>query len=400
TTMDKTNFTTKFQLLKNLNFVLGLYVVITIIASVLEYFKGPKIFNGIEYTHYNNFLIFKHSFFHLIENKDLYTLLPGEYWDYYKYSPTFALLFAPIAILPNLPGLIVWNLLNTIPLFFAIRFLIIKKENGQTLILWFILLELLTSIQNSQSNGLMAALIIGAFVFMENRKAMWGALSIVLSFYIKLFGIVGGLFFLMYPSRLKSVGYALLWGLLLGLLPFLSISPEQYFFLLKSWLNLLINDQSISYGRSLLGLLHSWFNLNIPKLLLTVIGGTILVLPLIKKEIFDNKNNRILLLSSVLIWMVIFNHKAESSTYIIAVCGVAIWYFTQKGNTINRLLLLATFILTCLSPTDLFPRFLRDNFVLPFELKALGPILIWFKIQYTLFSNAILRYKQVELKNS
>ena len=56
--------------------------------------RSPKTFepNGITYTHYNNYIIFKQSYFHLIENKDLYTLYPNEHWDYYKYSPTFSLL--------------------------------------------------------------------------------------------------------------------------------------------------------------------------------------------------------------------------------------------------------------------------------------------------------------------
>lgn len=397
--MDKRNLTSKLQILKNINFLLIIYAAITIIASVLEFFKGPKVFNGIAYTHYNNYLIFKNSFYHLTENKDLYALFPQEYWDYYKYSPTFALLFAPIAILPNLPGLIVWNLLNTIPLFFAIRFLPQPDEQRRIFILWIILLELLTSIQNSQSNGLMAALIIASFVFLEKRNALLAALFIVLSCYVKLFGIVAGLFFLLYPSRLKSIGYTFLWVLSLGLLPFLVISPQQYLFLLQSWLNLLINDQTISYGRSLMGLLHSWFHIGEQKILITVMGGIILMIPLIKMEIFKKENNRILLLSSILIWMVIFNHKAESSTYIIAVCGVALWYFTQKASIVNHLLLISTFILTCLSPTDLFPRFLRNNFVLPYELKALAPILIWFKIQYGLFSEAFLHHKKAELNN-
>ena len=55
------------------------------------------------------YLIFKQSFFHLIEGKDLFILYPQEHWDLYKYSPTFSLLMAPLAILPDVVGLFFWK---------------------------------------------------------------------------------------------------------------------------------------------------------------------------------------------------------------------------------------------------------------------------------------------------
>jgi hypothetical protein len=55
-----------------------------------------------------------------------------------------------------------------------------------------------------------------------------------------------------------------------------------------------------------------------------------------------------------------------------------------------------TFILTVLSSTDIFPDFLYRKFVFPFALKALGPSLIWLKIQFSLYfpENNILKYAQ------
>src|SRR5438128_8002394 len=91
------------------------------------------------YTHYNNFLIFRQSFDHLIHNMDLYSSQVPEHYDFYKYSPTFATLMAPFALLPVLPGLILWNLLNALALFFAINSLPIKNDNAKIFILWLIL---------------------------------------------------------------------------------------------------------------------------------------------------------------------------------------------------------------------------------------------------------------------
>jgi hypothetical protein len=89
--------------------------VITIVITGQSFLLKTKTFQGeIEYTHYNNYKIFKESYFHLVEKQDLYQLYPKEHWDYYKYSPTFALFMAPFAYLPDFLGLLFWNLLNVL----------------------------------------------------------------------------------------------------------------------------------------------------------------------------------------------------------------------------------------------------------------------------------------------
>ena len=45
-------------------------------------------------------------------------------------------------------------------------------------------------------------------------------------------------------------------------------------------------------------------------------------------------------------------------------------------------LLIFAFILTSLSPTDLFPRFIRNEVIVPYALKVLPCIVIWLRIQY------------------
>jgi hypothetical protein len=83
-------------------------------------------------------------------------------------------------------------------------------------------------------------------------------------------------------------------------------------------------------------------------------------------------------------WVVIFNHKAEGQTFIIAINGVAIWYFSQPTTPVTRTLACSAFILTTLSSTDLFPQFLKDEFVVPYVLKAVPCILIWCRAIYDL----------------
>src|SRR5439155_24097306 len=46
----------------------------------------------------NNFRVFRSATFNLLAGRDLYTAHPEQHFDYYKYSPTFALLFANVGL--------------------------------------------------------------------------------------------------------------------------------------------------------------------------------------------------------------------------------------------------------------------------------------------------------------
>ncbi|HWB94458.1 MAG TPA: hypothetical protein VG605_21535, partial [Puia sp.] len=158
----------------------------------------------------------------------------------------------------------------------------------------------------------------------------------------------------------------------------------------QSWLHLLLNDRSASVGLSVLGLLNSWFHLSVSKNCVTLAGLALLLLPLIHTRRYTDVTFRLLYLASVLIWMVIFNHKAESPTYIIVASGVAIWYFSQRPDAVNRVLLIAAFFLIEMSVSDLVPAPLRNGFIRPYGIKAVMGIVIWFVIFY---EQITLRYK-------
>jgi hypothetical protein len=342
---------------------------------------GHKTFDGnTPYTHYNNYKIFSSSYFHLIENKDLYLLYPEEHWDYYKYSPTFALMMFPFANLPDPLGLFFWNLLNVLVLFLAIWKLPFESVNDRLGALAIILIELITSIQNSQSNALIAGLIVFAFIFLENKKIALASLFIVLTVFIKIFGIVAFVLFLFYPNKSKAIAYTIGWALFFMAFPLITVSVKQLAFLYRSWFELLSLDHSQSYGLSVAGLLNSWLQVDIPKNSVLLIGAILFIIPVLQFKYYSDKRFKMLFLASILIWIVIFNHKAESPTFIIAMTGVAIWFFVQKRKIENTILLVLSIVLTVLSPTDLFPKSVRDAYIIPYALKALPCILIWFKI--------------------
>jgi hypothetical protein len=372
--------------------MLGLIVLLTIGVSLQQYLKPLKSFGNHSqaYTHYNNYIIFKQSSVHLAQHIDLYKPYPAEHWDLYKYSPAFALGFAGFAWLPNWMGLILWNLLNAMVLVWALQKLPYIAAKQKPLLLLLLLPELITSLQNSQSNALMAGLLILAFVSLERGKFAWATLWVVISIYIKLFGVVGFALFLFYPSKWKSALWALVWVMLFWVAPAALVGIDQLLYLYKSWLALLQMDEAASYGLSVAGMLHAFTAYPINKSLLTVLGILLFCLPLLHFQRYKWPLFRMLMLAQVLLWIVIFNHKAESPTFIIAMAGVAIWYFAQPQSASTKLLGIFALVFTSLGSTDLFPAFVRNHFLIPYALKALPCVVIWLYVIYQLtFTNRL-----------
>ena len=360
--------------------VVWLYGVMVIIATAQQYFPEPMLRDNQIVLHYNNYVIFKQSFFHLLEGKDLYMPYGEEHYDVFKYSPTFPILFSPLAVLPDFLGLLLWNTLNAALLLIAIRMIPLSTGQSKVKVLLFIFPALITSIQNSQSNALMAALIILSFNFFENDKLFLAAMCLALGFYIKVFTIVGASLFILYPYKLRFLLYLLLWLVVLFALPLLILSKEQLLWQYQSWLTTINNDYSSLYEYSIMAWLKTWFGIIWPKALIIAGGVLVFCMPILKLRGLVDQHFRLLLLCSILIWVVIFNFNAESPTFVIAMSGVGLWFFTQKSTVVNSMLVILAFVFGSMSTMDFFPHWLLENWVEPYVLKVAFSIFIWFKI--------------------
>ncbi|HYD20498.1 MAG TPA: glycosyltransferase family 87 protein [Flavipsychrobacter sp.] len=368
--------------------ILIIYLLAAIAVSIHLVWQGNShvfVPGGQPYTFYNNYIIFKESFFNLISGRDLYILYPEKQWDLYKYSPAFALFMGSMAYLPDVAGLAIWNSLNALVLFFAIRSLPLSNRS-RNLILLFIFIEMLGSLQNSQSNGLMAGSIILAGHFLRKGKVQWAALWLVIGTFIKIYAAVGFVLFLFYPGKLRFLLYAALWTVIFAAVPLVVTSPGVLWDQYQSWARMMANDQSTSYGYSVMGWLSTWFGLDGIKTAVTLAGILLFFVPVARLSLYKNDLFRLLFLAHILVWVIIFNHKAESPTFIIAVSGIAIWYFSQAPVRWRTLLLWFVFIGTCLTPTDLFPPDLRKNFFVPYVIKAFPPIVLWLVLIYQIMA--------------
>jgi len=341
---------------------------------------------GFSHTLYNNYLIFQQSFFHLLENEDLYKAYPQEHYDLFKYSPSFALFMGVIAYFPVWIGLFLWNSLNVFVLFLGLKKLKFTRNNGFVFASLFVLIELITTTQNSQSNALIAGLILLAFDSLENSKVSRSAWMLIATVFIKLFGLVAFVLYLFYPKKIKSGLLVIFWVVVLSAIPLLFIDTQSLYYQYVSWLNLLGNDHSNELKFSVMGFLNSWFGVSAEfKNYILLLGVFMFGIPLIKIKSYKVLRYKQLYTASVLLWVVLFNHMAESATFILAVTGVAVWYFTKNEVTLlDKFLMILTVLFTLLSPSDIYPEFIRKMYFIPYTVKVIPCILVWLKINFEL----------------
>lgn len=329
------------------------------------------------YLHVNNFVIFKRSFAHLLAGRDLYAAFPADHFDYFKYSPTFAALMAPFAYLPTPVGAVLWNVLNAGVFVAAMRRLPVLDARAKGLVCWFVVPEFLGACQNMQTNVLVAGLTILAFASCERSDDVGASLAVVLSFYVKIYGLLAALLFLLYARRRRFVLLAVAWGVLLGLVPLLFVPPAQLAFLYRSWFRLVQADRLTTVGFSVMAWLRAWFHISPPPLVVVGAGFLGLVAPLANRRAFGDFGFRLTFLCSLLLWAVVFNHKAESSTFVIAMAGAGLWYFARPRRPWRTALAWLAFALTSVAYSDLVPPDVKGRFVIPLVLKVVALLLVW-----------------------
>jgi len=384
---EKTNL---FRNKNNLNLVSITYIVVTVLISIQLYFRDNVLIDKYYYfVPWNNYLIFKETFIHLINYDDLYSLnrysrIDYWYWDF-KYSPSFSVLMAPFSYLPDWLGMTLWNLLNSCVLLFSIRQLPWLSNNKKALLLILILIEHITATQNCQSNSLIAGLAIFYLSNLQQNRVFLAALALVISIFIKPFTVVLLLLLPLKNFDWKFFGYFSGLFVILLLLPLLFTSInrlEDYYY---SWFEMLEHDHSQSLGMSVVGFTKSWFNILVPKNTTVLVGFLMILFPSLYINNYRNQqplNRQILLFCLCLIWMVIFNHKAESPTFIICLVGIGIWFSIRAKNASSLTLISIVLIFTSLSPTDIFPASIKKSFLIPYNLKVFPCIVAWFIILY------------------
>jgi len=361
----------------------GLWTLLAVVAGLTK--MAPH--------RHNNFLIFRGVFWHTIQKLSLYDFYPTEYNDHNHYGPIFSLVIAPFAVVPDAIGLLGWLVVLALGMYYAVRRLPLE-EGRQIFLYWFCAHELLTALQMQQFNIAIAAIIIGSFAAIEKGKEVTAAFLIVLGTFVKLYGVVGLAFFFFVKRKPRFILALIGWSVVCFVAPMLISSPEYVIGQYVEWYERLAakngeNTFSLMQNISLLGMIRKASGSASYSDLLVILPGLALFgLPYLRFGQYRHLAFRYAILSSVLLFVVLFSTGSESSTYIIPFAGITLWYTTSpwKRSGWDVALLVFAFVLSSLSPSDLFPRSLREAYVLPYALKALPPTLIWLRLSYELLT--------------
>lgn len=334
---------------------------------------------------FNNYKIFHTSFQHLMSHLDLYSEHILDHFDHFKYGPTFAFLMAPFQLFGLVLGAVVWNLLNSFIFWLGIQKLEFTPK--QNLLLLFICLpELIGHLQNFQSNALLVGLFLLSFHALKENRWILAGLMLAFAVHIKIFGIVLLALGLLFSHPLKFWLSFIFWLIALAALPLVVIPMHELSGQYTSWLHLLKWDSAASGGTSLMGIVHGMTGWRMPNTLTQLIAGLILIAPFFSKKLRTTSFQK-LALASILIWLILFNHKSESPTFIIGMTGFAIWFIEKKYPVKTWILWTSLFFISILY-SDLVPLEWKKQWVHPWEMKAWPLLIVWIFLQTQLIKVA------------
>ena len=339
-----------------------------------------------------DYSIFYHSFWHAWQQMPLYIIYPED-GNYFLYGPLFPLLMAPLAVLPYQLGRLLWMLIITFVPYWSIRQSFFNRSQ-QLFMLWFIAVEAYTCILDSESNSLILACILFTYYLTQKEKDCWAAFLIALGTVTKIYGIVGLAFLPFSHHKVKFLGWFAAWMIILTVLPMLVFGVDYITTQYQAWYDVLVHKNNLNQfaagqNISLLGIVRKVSGIATYSDLWLIIPGLIAFgLPYLRFSQYRHQGFRFAIMASVLMFVVLFSTGSESYGYIIAMPGVAIWYTTapwQRSRWDLGLIIFA-FIITSMSPSDLFPKEVWRQLIKPYSLKALPVAIIWFKLTYELLT--------------
>jgi len=332
---------------------------------------------GVALTHPGNFLLFRATFHRLVSGADIYNNTG------FLYSPTFALLFAPFAILPLALGLLFWNGVNALALYGGLTKLL--PARAAHLVLLIVFLDLIRSLQNSQSNALVAGLMVLAFVALERDRLGAGASAIVTAAFIKIYPLAAGTLGLLRPRRWRFLAVFLALGLLFVALPLIALPPAALVATYREWWSVTHRD-TILQGQSVMRVLSAIVGSEVPTIPIQLIATLVLLAPLAAhRRCWSDAGLRMRWLCSLLVFCVIFNHQAESPSFVVASSGVAIWYVTSPRARWRTALLALMLALETVPHLFFVPEGWYKHVIEPNALDAVPCFIIWLVIQYELW---------------
>lgn len=373
------------KILLNPKYIFGVYLIISVVTAISKYMRGDYAIN--------NYLIFKNVFFNTIHQKNLFIHYPDLYFDLNHYGVFFSALIAPFAMMPDWLGISLWNIANTFIFIYGVYklpFFDAKKAIFGLLCLQ----EYITAALSLQFNVALTGLLLLSAVYIYERKEVQSVTAILVGVFVKIYGIVGLTQFFFIKNKAKFILSGIGIAILFFVLPMAYSSPQFVIQCYSDWFQSIVekNNENQVLGNmqdiSLMGFVRRILgDASISNLVFLAFGLPLFALPYIRIKQYKHYAFQLMILASTLLFLVLFSSSSESPTYIIAVTGVLIWFFLQKERTPLIIgLLVFVVIFTCFSTSDLFPKFVKENYIIKYSLKAVPCIVIWLRVTYELLT--------------
>lgn len=353
-------------------FYLGLFV--TLAATAIEVARGRN----------TNYFDYQDSTRMFWEGLSPFNLEYAQAHDIYiLYIPVFFVLFGPVFLLPWWLGPFVWNVGNYCLFTFAIKSLP-EPLNGRRLwIFVFLLSVLLQTIFCYQYNIVVAYIYIFAFILLERGKAFWAVLLIMISALTKVYGVAELSILLFYPKFWRNIGYAILCGAVLLLLPALNTNFDNVFTLYRDVFDMISSHHSdsdfvgILFARGLKPLLLPNY-----RLVQMVVFGLLGVALFARYRRWGDFKFRVRALAVLTGFMILFSDCPETHTYIIAFPFYAMSFWLQERRTWYDWTLFWLLVVNfCILPTDvLCPAWLHQYIHETFWLDVYTFFLCWLRM--------------------
>jgi hypothetical protein len=277
-----------------------------------------------------NFHVFRQAAQDLLAGRDLYERHAE---DYFKYSPTFAFLFVPFAWMPEWLAAPLWSLLNFMAAFFGIDN-VLDDEREKRVALLVALAGIALATDGDQSNLLVGGALLLAFAAYERRREAPAAALVTGGALVKLFPALGAALALLSPRRGRAT--ALLGVAALGwlALPVFAVGPSALLAEYASWRRLLAWDHA-NHGWCVASLLQDGLHVHVSITAVQVAGAAALAIPIGAGLWFGSDAAwRRTLVCALLVFAVLFNHRAEYTSYVLSAIALGVWYASSERTPI------------------------------------------------------------------
>jgi hypothetical protein len=327
-------------------FLLG--VTITIVVTLSEVLKWKQ----------RIFIVYQNATLDYWKN-----IIPyGSAWaiergpDEFLYGPLFTILFAPFAYLPTWLGPFIWNLFS-FTIFFLSVFKLPQQFNykKKCKIFLYSLLVLANNLMYYQYNVIVAGIFLLAFTYMESNKMVYAILLIGISGFTKIYGIFQYTILVLYKRFWKNSLFILIpISAILFLIPIIHLPKIGIFDLYKLWFHGL---QYHSDSRTWQSIFYIKLLFQTPPrhAVIYQMGSFVLILlfGLLNLKRSRDFSYRAQTMGILMGWLIFFSSAPEIGTYLIAILGYLLWYYTIEKNKFDRILFILNFILLVVVPQDI-----------------------------------------------